>query len=634
MKELKLIPRSMWNGLIFLTVIIMAGNILAQSNVTWQMFKMVLILLPVFIASTVLSRDIESGCDAFVFTSRTAKYKLFLKRFFLLWLAIELLITLMYLSAIIAGLEHNLSGLLILIIYSTFLGLLGASSANLSGNSMIAYSVPLAYWMAFFALGYNINEKFSLISLINIYVTEYLFWNNLIFLAFLSILMLIFNLWYLSKGEHFRKKLLALTSMLFIVVILLSGSVYYLGTYKPYQNQVDILSGRQSSALIVLDSKERFVPEALAGMDIKYFSDIESRDLVGRDVIRIAERPITSPFFENEWLEGPLELKNIEDEYISILNAKALKVVTENPFDEDHYLIYMQSPDWNDELWNTVLSHDGEFVLIDEKDWLLRGDAKLRANPDKFLLIKKNNVTVYALDILPSYAFDSAIFASFMAENIRLEFGMDIGHVDVLVCHSSRNEYYSLIEQRDYSWKLKVGKLTAYNDITEGGLDWAQYIGMVALADVFDNIEDQTMRGAWSNYYFETVFVPLLKEDMADHPWVNQEDFMMIHDLEWYFSRVNQSLELKEFGYADEGSIAEGIVHHFQTENASAMKNVINAIYESEETLSNDDIKDMLKIHFNSTEVDTLFGQYSEAKNVTDSTSILRRVSAEGEGGV
>jgi hypothetical protein len=42
----------------------------------------------------------------------------------------------------------------------------------------------------------------------------------------------------------------------------------------------------------------------------------------------------------------------------------------------------------------------------------------------------------------------------------------------------------------------------------------------------------------------------------------------------------------------------------------------------------------MLKIHFNSTEVDTLFGQYSEAKNVTDSTSILRRVSAEGEGGV
>ncbi|KAF5425786.1 hypothetical protein C5S42_09710 [Candidatus Methanomarinus sp.] len=88
-----------------------------------------------------------------------------------------------------------------------------------------------------------------------------------------------------------------MTSMLFIVLILLSGSVYYLDTYKPYQNQADILSGRQNSALIVLDSDESFVPEALAGMDVKYFSDIEHGDLKGRDVIRIAERPITSPFY-------------------------------------------------------------------------------------------------------------------------------------------------------------------------------------------------------------------------------------------------------------------------------------------------------------------------------------------------
>jgi hypothetical protein len=56
------------------------------------------------------------------------------------------------------------------------------------------------------------------------------------------------------------------------------------------------------------------------------------------------------------------------------------------------------------------------------------------------------------------------------------------------------------------------------------------------------------------------------------------------------------------------------MVHHFQTENASAMKYVIKAIYESEESLSNDDIKNMLKIHFNSPEVDMLFDQYSEAK--------------------
>ncbi|KAF5422445.1 MAG: hypothetical protein C5S41_09525, partial [Candidatus Methanomarinus sp.] len=137
----------MWSGIIFLTVLIMAGNILAQSNVTWQIFKMVLILLPVFIASTVMSRDIESGCDAFIFTSRTAKYKIFLRRFFILWVTIELLITLMFLSAMIAGLEHNLSGLWTLIIYSTFLGLLGAISGILSGNSMMAYSVPIAYWM-------------------------------------------------------------------------------------------------------------------------------------------------------------------------------------------------------------------------------------------------------------------------------------------------------------------------------------------------------------------------------------------------------------------------------------------------------------------------------------------------------
>lgn len=84
----------------------------------------------------------------------------------------------------------------------------------------------------------------------------------------------------------------------------------------------------------------------------------------------------------------------------------------------------------------------------------------------------------------------------------------------------------------------------------------------------------------------------------------------------------------------DEGNIAEGMVHHFQTEDASAMENVINAIYESEETLSNDDIKNMLKIHFDSTEVDTLFSQYSQAKNVTDSYSTYRRVSAESETGV
>ncbi|WP_027626359.1 ABC transporter permease [Clostridium lundense] len=201
-------------------------TIVMKDDITWGYYTMLYCILPVVFTANIFSREIENKTDFLIFTSRTPKYIILIKKFLCNWLAIEALISLLYIIAFAFGLETSFKKLLSIFIYSTILSLVGLIAALISKKTLIGYGIPIGIWTAQMLAGTRWSQEHSLISVvINIFLDTSV-WSNLLFLGALIVPLAMFCVFIVSKGENGRKNIILVGTAFSIIIISLNLFAY------------------------------------------------------------------------------------------------------------------------------------------------------------------------------------------------------------------------------------------------------------------------------------------------------------------------------------------------------------------------------------------------------------------------
>lgn len=230
-------------GLLFLYTLI--ATLGMQDAISWFYIKLFIIIFPVFYTGNVVSNEYEYGRVGIVFTTKTPISTYALKQFGVSLAANCLMITLMYLSAYVVGLEYNLFGFISLVAYACFLSSLAFLVSTLTQKNVAGFATAVLYWGLFFMAGNKANEMLMPLSiLINLNLQYDIVWYNILSMFSFSILLLLPSIWYLGKGEGIRHKLTCFgvpTSLVLIILLIITPDTSYLTRTDWYtQTQGDI----------------------------------------------------------------------------------------------------------------------------------------------------------------------------------------------------------------------------------------------------------------------------------------------------------------------------------------------------------------------------------------------------------
>ncbi|WP_035289030.1 ABC transporter permease [Clostridium sp. KNHs214] len=207
-------------------VLVFIFNLL-EMNREWYTLSLIITLLPVFFTANIFSSEIEKGTDFLIFTSRTPKYKVLIQKYLSAWITSESVIFIVYISALIMGFEKSMFTLMVIVIYSTLLSLIGLLISNISGNTLLGYGISLGIWAMQMLLGasWHENNPFASIN-VNLINKSVPIWSNIFFIVILIMILVILNLFIVSKGEHLRRKLIYKGSVTVITFSLIFLFIY------------------------------------------------------------------------------------------------------------------------------------------------------------------------------------------------------------------------------------------------------------------------------------------------------------------------------------------------------------------------------------------------------------------------
>ncbi|AKA67977.1 ABC transporter permease [Clostridium scatologenes] len=175
----------------------------------WYVMNSIIGLLPVFFSGNIFSSEIENKTDFLIFTSRTPKYKILIQKYISTWLVSEIVLAVIYVSAVIMGFEKSFFGFIALMLYSTILSLIALLFSNITGKTLVGYGAALSLWSLEMMLNINWHESHPLLALnINLLEKSVQVWSNILFMIVLIVILMILNLFLISKGEHLRKSLI------------------------------------------------------------------------------------------------------------------------------------------------------------------------------------------------------------------------------------------------------------------------------------------------------------------------------------------------------------------------------------------------------------------------------------------
>jgi len=149
---------------------------ISKDHSFWSIFKYVIVLLPSCILIPIHSEIYGNKRAGYIYTSSTPRYRIMLERFIFGALVSESLITLMYMAALLFGLENGMARLLILYSSSLLLAVVGLTTANITRNSMAGYIASLLLWGAALLDGTNLEG--ALWTIVLIIITALLFILN------------------------------------------------------------------------------------------------------------------------------------------------------------------------------------------------------------------------------------------------------------------------------------------------------------------------------------------------------------------------------------------------------------------------------------------------------------------------
>ncbi len=228
-------------------ILVLIFNILNMDR-EWYVFNCIISLLPLFFSANIFSTETENGTDFLIFTSRTPKYKILIQKYISAWIVSEAVLCIIYISAVIMGLEKSLFGLLALVLSSTVLSLIGLLCGNIASNTLVAYGVPISMWALDMMISIRWHESYPLLSVnINLLEKSVKFWSNILFMIILIIILVILNLFLVSRGEHLRRKLIykgAVTATIASLVCLFLYNYFFVNLEFWHDNNWKVSKGQ------------------------------------------------------------------------------------------------------------------------------------------------------------------------------------------------------------------------------------------------------------------------------------------------------------------------------------------------------------------------------------------------------
>lgn len=225
-------PKTLILGTGFIFFYTLLATLGMKDIVSWYYIKLLIMILPVFYAGNTISNEYEYNREGILFTSKTPIYVQGLTQFISALLVNCVMITLMYLSAYISGLEHNLLGFVPLVAYACFLSALAFTCSNITRKNAVGFAAAILYWGLFFMTGQKANELLMPLSiLINVNLSYDIIWYNVLSMMSFAIILFLWNIWYLGKGEGVRRKLTFIsipTTLLLVVLLIITPDTSYL----------------------------------------------------------------------------------------------------------------------------------------------------------------------------------------------------------------------------------------------------------------------------------------------------------------------------------------------------------------------------------------------------------------------
>ncbi|MCH5139120.1 hypothetical protein JMF89_18325, partial [Clostridiaceae bacterium UIB06] len=371
----------------------------------WYKIKMFICLIPMFFIVNVLADEYAAGRDMVLFTCKTSIYKQMLTRILYGWIFGQGILILYYVIAFFKGYESNLLRLITMIALSTFLSLLGLTASNLSKKPLLGVIVPVIYFMFVLAQGAMFNETYSPISVINLMLTSQIVWVNLLGLVALSVIMLLFNIWYVGKGERIRRPLVNCTA---VVLIILCGGVgiYSYLSYSKALIQNKIINSKDT--IYVLNSKNSIAEAFLKNRGLKYSTAgaINENDISKSNIVVISDS-------DNKKFSNMLMLDNdgLQVKDFNIVGTSCFRFTTLNPKNNKKYMIFMQSKEWKDKELNLLFKEKkGNFLAAEGDKCLAKSNYNIENNNsmvdnleicDKgaWLMKKKEDVKIMYRDV-------------------------------------------------------------------------------------------------------------------------------------------------------------------------------------------------------------------------------------------
>ncbi|NMM61799.1 ABC transporter permease [Clostridium sp. P21] len=218
---LKQQPKIMFGIAAVFMLIVLAFNI---SNMVqeWYILSSIIALLTIFFTGNIFSSEIENKTDFLIFTSRTPRYKILIQKYLSAWIICEIVVAAIYISAVIMEFEKSFFGLMALILYSTVLSLIALLFSNITGKTLVGYGAALSLWSLEMMLNTNWHESHPLLALnINLLEKSVQVWSNILFMIVLILVLVILNLFLVSKGEHLRKNLVYKGTSIVIIISLI-----------------------------------------------------------------------------------------------------------------------------------------------------------------------------------------------------------------------------------------------------------------------------------------------------------------------------------------------------------------------------------------------------------------------------
>ncbi len=509
----------------------------------WIYVEIIVLLIPLFLTSNALSNTYEYNREGYLFTAITPMYRQMINKFICGWLFCQSMLIIIYIIGYFQGRERNMHHLLIWVIYSTFFCIIGLTISNITKSTTIGYGSAIAYWGLSVVIGYQLNENLRLISpIVSIYLRETVFWDNLISISSIICLLILFNIWYTSKGEEIRKKMvkyLSISCMLFIVIFAIISIINTSNDAKHKK----IIQNSENTAVIVL-SKSPIVYQYLKNNNINYFVDnIDSKYY--KNIVYITDGQMPSNikdiniYFSNE---------GVQANNICVRDSNAFRVHLDN-------LTIFASRKWTRNQLELLLNErEGDFVAYQDTIILAKSNFEDITNIEKNLSIISPTASLHITN-----DNTRVVYRNIPYEKIKMISELWETSHNVMTNNfpkSIKSNTLEVVFKGDYIlpndnyYKYIIQNYKSFEGVRNGNLPLIDSICVKVMDQTFDEIEDEMLRFSLIEYYYDTV----IKREIISI--MDEEDLLALNFLE---AELNIQDDVHRDGYIN--SIVERYNH-------------------------------------------------------------------------